>query len=386
MARAGFYAPVSLYREGDPAFAEAGSLSAASDTFLIGSMIGSDTLLILAGLLAIVALVSLAGVVSARRESRASARLARYRARTMAELLRTVRMAESIADLGVWQYDPASGQQSWSEGMRLLFGIDHDDEFVDGDAETLLFANDIDLIGQVKERQNERTPFSLRYDINGFDGVPRSINVQACNLFGSNGSVVRVIAVVRDVTDQMSRERELEASRLDAIREADNARQLAETDPLTGLANRRRVMAEIDRQIIESRVLSQPLVLIVFDIDRFKAVNDTHGHIEGDQVIQRVAQLALHIAREADCVGRVGGEEFVLVVPRINRLQAEQMAERLRHAVAHGSAVGAVNGVTISVGLAQLRAGDSTLTLFSRADNALYEAKEGGRNLVKLAA
>lgn len=348
--------------------------------------LGETTLRLLAAGLALIAMVSVGGVIVARRSARDAARVARQRGHAMNELLRTVRMAESIADLGVWQYDPNTGEQQWSDGMRRLFGVDHDDEFVAGDAETLLFANDIDLISHVSRQASERSPFTLHYDIHGYDGVPRSISVQACNLFGQGGKVVRVIAVVRDVTDQMSRERALEDSRQAAVLEAHAARELAETDPLTGLANRRRVMKELDRLILDARDFGQPLVLLVFDIDRFKAVNDTHGHLEGDKVLQNVARIAGEFTRSGDVVGRVGGEEFVWILPEVNQLLAEQMAERLRQAIAQGSSVGAVPNVTISVGLAQLRGKDTSLTLFSRADNALYDAKEGGRNLVKLAA
>ena len=357
-----------------------------SADFTVGEAIGADGLLIAAGLLALVAMFSLAGVVAARFETRQVARIARNRASSMNELLRTVRMAESIADLGVWQYDPATGEQQWSDGMRMLFGVDGDDDFVAGDAETLLYANDIDLISNVMQRQNERAPYTLRYEIRGYDGAPRSISVQACNLFGSGGVVVRIVAVVRDVTDQISRERELEHSRMAAIHEARQARELAETDALTGLANRRRVMADLDRLIIEARRFSDSLMLVVFDIDHFKQVNDTFGHIEGDKVLQRVSQIALNQARDFDLIGRVGGEEFVWIIPRTSQAQAQQMAERLRQAVSHGSSVGEVPNVTISIGLAKLSSGDTSLTLFSRADDALYAAKEAGRNLVKLAA
>ena len=347
---------------------------------------GGIPLAVIASALALVALVSAGGVVVARRDARDASRLARQRGRAMNELLRTVRMAESIADLGVWQYDPTTGEQQWSDGMRRLFGIEHDDEFVAGDAETLLYANDIDLIAHVTRQASERSPFTLHYDIHGYDGVPRSISVQACNLFGQGGKVVRIIAVVRDVTDQISRERALEDSRQAAELEAHAARELAETAPLTGLANRRRVMKELDRLIIEARDFGRPLVLVVFDIDRFKLVNDTHGHLEGDKMLQNVARIAGDHTRHGDMIGRVGGEEFVWIIPEVNQLLAEQMAERLRQAIANGSSVGAVPNVTISVGLAQLRNADTSLTLVSRADNALYDAKEGGRNLVKLAA
>jgi len=355
-------------------------------SLIVGDGWGGNFLLIITGVLLLVAVASLGGVLSARRETRFVARIARRRAQSMNELLRTVRMAESIAELGVWQYDPLTAEQQWSEGMRLLFGVDNHDEFVAGDAETLLFASDIDLIGNVKKHQHERSPYVMNFDINGYDGQPRSISAQACNLFGEGGALVRVVAVVRDVTDQVSRERALEHSRLVAISEARQARELAETDPLTGLANRRRLMNELDRMVLEARRAGDLLTLMMFDIDRFKQVNDTHGHIEGDKVLQRVAQIARNQSRGSDLIGRVGGEEFIWIVPNMTKDHAGQMAERLRQAVARSSGVGHVQGVTISLGLADLGPADTSLTLFARADHALYQAKNGGRDRVSLAA
>ncbi|MEO0463795.1 MAG: sensor domain-containing diguanylate cyclase [Pseudomonadota bacterium] len=359
--------------------------AATSSGLALGQALGTDTLLLTVIALTMVAIVALAGVVRARQETRTAARMARNHAKSMNEMLRTIRMAESIADIGVWQYDPRCGEQQWSDGMRRLFGIEHHDEFVAGDAETLLYANDIDLVGNVMQHAHERHPFTLHYDIHGYDGAPRSISVQACNLFGAGGAVARIVAVVRDVTDQMSRERALEQSRRVAVREADKARKLAETDPLTGLANRRRVMTDLDRMILSSRQLLRPLTLVVFDIDKFKAVNDTHGHVEGDKVLRRVAQIAQNQARDGDLVGRVGGEEFVWIVPGATSDQAELMAQRLREAVEQGSPVGDVPAVTISLGLAQLHSHDTSISIFSRADVALYAAKNSGRNRVEVA-
>ena len=145
-------------------------------------------------------------------------------------------------------------------------------------------------------------------------------------------------------------------------------------------------MCELDRMILSSRTSDLPLVLILFEIDHFKSVNDTYGHPEGDRVLQRVAELAHGQARDGDLVGRIGGEEFVWIIPGVNGPQAEALAERLRAVVSHKSAVGAVPGVTVSAGLAVLEPSDTSLTIFSRADAALYDAKHAGRNLVQVAA
>lgn len=360
--------------------------SASNASSLASGIAGSGTLLAVSVVLAFAAFAAFVSVLKSRRETQQVARIARRRAMRMNDMMRTLRMAEKIAGLGIWQYDPATGAQQWSNGMRRLFGVQRDIPFIEGDAETLLYANDVDLIGNVTKRAAEKEPFTLVFDILDHQGLPRTLSVEACNLFGRGGEVSRVVAVLRDITDEKERERELEFSRRIAVKEARRARDLADTDPLTGLANRRRVMAELDQMILKSRRADEALVLVVFDIDHFKAVNDTHGHPKGDKVLKRVSYIASQQAREGDLVGRVGGEEFVWIVPGAGESFARAMTERLREAIERGSFVGDIPPVTISVGFASLEPDDTSLTLFARADRALYDAKRTGRNKVCMAA
>lgn len=370
----------------DAALAALGTTSGAVTGIALGTTTGPDVMMIATVIVGVIALAAVAKVVKARRATRSMGRIARNRAQAMTELLRTVRMAETIAGIGVWQYDPAAGTQQWSNGLKRLFGLEFDDAFVEGDAETLLFAHDIDLVGKVNENRGEAQPYSFGFDICEFDGNRRSISVQACNLMNAAGSVHRVVAVVRDNTEQVNRERELESSCAKAIDEARHARELAETDALTGLANRRRVMRELDRIVLHARVTQMPMVLIMFDIDHFKQVNDTYGHPYGDKVLQRVARLANGQARSGDIVGRVGGEEFVWIIPSTSDGMARIMAERLRQVIAEDLAPGQLASVTISIGYTCINAADTALSLFARADGALYEAKNLGRNRVRMAA
>ncbi|MEE4289020.1 MAG: PAS domain-containing protein [Erythrobacter sp.] len=159
-------------------------------------------LAIIGAALMLVALASLRGVVAARRSARGAARLARERGEALHDLLGTVRMAEGFADLGVWQYEPAAGRQHWSAGMPALFGLEHEESFAAGDAETLLHANDIDLVGDVLRRAAMRDPYTLEYALHGPDGAPRLLRAQVCNLLGEGGKLVRVIAVLRDMTNE----------------------------------------------------------------------------------------------------------------------------------------------------------------------------------------
>ena len=161
------------------------------------------------------------------------------------------------------------------------------------------------------------------------------------------------------------------------------------TDELTGLANRREALAAIDRMIAAARRYNRPLTLAILDIDRFKLVNDSHGHPAGDEVIRAVAEAAAKIMREHDLVGRLGGEEFIMAFPDCATSAAMAACERLREAIAQTPIIlesGAALTVTISFGVARLSDSESRTTLIGRADQALYFAKKGGRNQVQLAA
>ncbi|MFC3099614.1 diguanylate cyclase [Altererythrobacter lauratis] len=164
---------------------------------------------------------------------------------------------------------------------------------------------------------------------------------------------------------------------------------LATTDELTGLANRREMFAGLDRLIAFARRQKRPLAVAVIDIDRFKLVNDTHGHSAGDEVIRCVAQMGLALMREQDLVGRLGGEEFLIAFPDCTAEDAASACERLREGIAALPIIlpeGKALAVTLSIGVAALRPDDDRTRLISRADEALYQAKKAGRDQVKQAA
>lgn len=312
--------------------------------------------------------------------------LARRRARRLSETLRLFRMAEQIAELGVWQYYPDEDRQEWSDGMKLLFGVDPGEILVDGDVETLLAANDVDLVELVTEDARSGEPSVLDFSILRLDGQQRELTLNALRLTAREGEEARIVAVLMDVTDQRRRERSLRKSREIALLEAQRAKEMAETDALTGIANRRHVMVQLDRLVMQSRRDGTPLSLIAFDVDHFKRVNDNYGHLAGDEVLRRIAAITREQVREGDIVGRIGGEEFVWVLPGANLDLAGVAADRLRLAIEAGSASKEVPPVTVSIGIASALRGDTGLSLFGRADEALYEAKNSGRNTVRMAA
>ena len=165
---------------------------------------------------------------------------------------------------------------------------------------------------------------------------------------------------------------------------------LALTDELTGLYNRRYVLAHLNELLARMPETAASTAVMMFDIDHFKQVNDRSGHSAGDDVLRELAERALRQVRSVDLVARVGGEEFVVVMPETNMAGATVVADRMRLAVADEPFVigsGKKLQVTISIGVAITAAGDESLdALLKRADDALYAAKNGGRNRVIAAA
>lgn len=156
--------------------------------------------------------------------------------------------------------------------------------------------------------------------------------------------------------------------------------ELAATDGLTGAYNRRRFMELAAQQ--HAQAGDGSICIALFDLDRFKQINDTYGHLAGDAVIRTTIEVIKQHTRQRDLVGRYGGEEFVLCLPETNLQQAMETVERIRSALARTSVLheGKTIAVTVSIGVAELQAGESLEQWLSRADAAMYEAKHRGRN------
>ena len=183
--------------------------------------------------------------------------------------------------------------------------------------------------------------------------------------------------ILRDVTEQKRAEEKLH--------------QLALTDYLTGVLNRRAFFELAVPEFERSRRYRHPLAFILIDVDNFKKVNDTYGHLVGDQVLENMARACQQGLREIDTLARYGGEEFVVMLPETDAIGASQAAERLRQRVEQltfTSRLGPVH-VTISLGAAVHVPGNEADTidrLLGEADQALYRAKYGGKNRVSVGA
>lgn len=161
----------------------------------------------------------------------------------------------------------------------------------------------------------------------------------------------------------------------------------AQHDPLTGVRNRASLQSILDRDMQSAHRMQQPLSVIMFDVDHFKKMNDTYGHVAGDKVLVEVAKMIEGRLRSMDAVFRYGGEEFCISLPNTDAHQAQLVSERLRQAVENLTVnfEGHFIRLTASLGVAVLQPGEQQQNFLQRADQALYEAKNSGRNQVCLA-
>jgi diguanylate cyclase (GGDEF)-like protein/PAS domain S-box-containing protein len=200
------------------------------------------------------------------------------------------------------------------------------------------------------------------------DGSTVWTEATVSGIYSEDGRFVGMLGVSRDISERRIMEEEI--------------RRLSITDKLTQSFNRLKLDETMEAQWEWSRACGLPFAIIILDIDHFKLVNDTYGHQVGDRVLIELVAVLHDNVRDGDVVGRWGGEEFLIILPDTNLADATVLAERLRQAVA-GHVFSTAGQVTISLGVAAFTTDNSPETIVSRADTALYQAKEKGRNRVE---
>ncbi|MDC0663412.1 sensor domain-containing diguanylate cyclase [Marinobacter sp. SS21] len=216
-----------------------------------------------------------------------------------------------------------------------------------------------------------------------FEQPPRAGGWQEVKELSKNFSYM--ILALKDLNENLQQKVEERTQELNLVNR--QLELLATLDPLTGLHNRRYFSDRLDQELSRAHRYDGSLALVMMDIDLFKAVNDAHGHLTGDEVLKGIAHFLAAEIRETDVVARIGGEEFCLVLPECNKASALTFLERLRADISAMKfrSDGAEFTISCSFGIAFMDDSEPDAnTLMTRADQALYQAKEQGRNRVMI--
>lgn len=302
----------------------------------------------------------------------------------IATKMRLLELAETAAQVGHWRLDTGTGTVTWSREVFRIHGLEGDVPPALDAAIEAYHVDDRALVSeQIEEAISGNHGFAFTARIVRPDGEVRHVFSRGEIDGHTDDGPLGLFGIIQDITAQVAHEAAMEAARVRAEEAAAQATIMAETDQLTGIANRRRTSFALEQAVSASRESGKPVSIAMFDIDHFKRINDTYGHQAGDEVLKRVAADAGGELRSADTIGRFGGEEFVIVLPDATASVAMMVAERVRVAIEAG---GDNPCVTISIGVAELAIGEACDTLLRRADQALYVAKREGRNVLRLAA
>ncbi|WP_159437914.1 diguanylate cyclase [Vreelandella massiliensis] len=283
--------------------------------------------------------------------------------------------------LGIWEWNLKTDACYTNERLRKNVGFDAEDETAPQTLSAWMartHPDDTDAVDEALKRhvKGEEKRYEIEYRLKHKQGhwvwVFESGHVVDRD---SNGHPERMVGILQDISSRKEMEEQL--------------RTLAMRDPLTGLFNRRSFMETMDSEYGRvKRHDDYHASILMLDIDHFKQVNDTYGHAAGDEILKHFARTISHTLRENDVFGRLGGEEFAILLPDTEREGSAYVAEKVRAAIAamRVQAEGKAIRITTSVGMATLSANDKRPDgALARADAALYHAKQNGRNRVEQA-
>ncbi len=280
--------------------------------------------------------------------------------------------AQAVARVGSWQMDVASHSLEWSAETYRIFGLSPDTPADYSLFLSCIHPDDRPHVDAAWQAALKGAPYDIEHRI-VVNGETRWVREMAELVVDADHALVSALGTVQDISDLKQMELEL--------------RHLATTDILTGLPNRRHFLEHMEQELARFHRSGAATALLMIDIDHFKQVNDNYGHAMGDAVLRQFAQLTRDNLRLSDLAGRLGGEEFAVLLPGTDIAGAHLFAERLRRAVEQyrNSDAATEPSITVSIGLTLLEVDDhSSDTPLARADAALYRAKQNGRNRVEM--
>jgi two-component system, cell cycle response regulator len=301
-----------------------------------------------------------------------------------------LKLAQAIAHVGHWEWDVNTGQMELSEEVNRIFGFESSHEILAYTAFLqIIHPDDREYVIKQLHNMTDRSDFECEYRIilpdrnvrvvqskgKCFQSVPSKpvkifATIQQANT--SDSMQTKMLGVVQDITERKELEWQLE--------------QQASIDDLTGCNNRRRFLELAEQEFIRDHRYRNELSLLMLDLDYFKKVNDSYGHDAGDLTLKKLVEICQHILRSVDVIGRLGGEEFAIMLPETNIEYALEVAERLCKAIAAEEILLENNlsfHFTTSIGVTAVKKNDANINdTIKRADQALYKAKNAGRNQV----
>ncbi|HEV7918143.1 MAG TPA: diguanylate cyclase, partial [Solirubrobacterales bacterium] len=286
-----------------------------------------------------------------------------------------LRQVQSLARTGSFDSDVATGEVTWSDELRGIFGVGPDDPLPTvAEFERLIRAEDVPGVIEgyrIVEEDGRDATFEFRLNRPNKHGDVVHLALRVTAMRDDNGAVVRVFGAAIDISERKTMEQQLQF--------------LAEHDPLTAMPNRRRFGSELESHLSHARRYGSPGAVLMVDLDNLKSVNDELGHQAGDELIRAAAAAMKTRLREHDLLARIGGDEFAVLLPRANRAEARVLAEALLEAIGARSVTlhsTGVTRVTASIGISVL-SDLQELTAeaaIAAADTAMYDAKSSGRD------
>ncbi|MDG5748720.1 diguanylate cyclase [Qipengyuania sp. XHP0207] len=293
---------------------------------------------------------------------------------------RLLEAAERAAKMGHWRYDVLAETFHWSKEARRMIGMRDLPDSIDATVALLHEKDRVRVHGLIAQAQQHGIPFVFEAQVAGNDPAPMHVECRGEVEMAPDGSATSLFGTIMDVSERAETMRQLRLAQLRAEKEAAEVRHLAETDYLTGIANRRRILGDLADMVFHAASREELLAVALFDIDHFKTINDRFGHDAGDKTLKLFCRMIGERLGPGRKLGRLGGEEFLALAPGATAQELAETCEDIgRHLANLPLPFGQGERVTMSVGVAELRPGLNDSSLLKAADIALYHAKGSGR-------